>query len=90
MGRLCWISEAPLDEGRYDEAAEAYRKAIAHDELVEAAHRELMRCHAQAGRANQALRHYQAWSDRCAMNSALRRHPETAELHRSLLRGEDV
>jgi cytochrome c-type biogenesis protein CcmH/NrfG len=38
LGRLL------LAQNRHAEAAEAYRKAISYDELVEEAHRELMRC----------------------------------------------
>jgi predicted ATPase/two-component SAPR family response regulator len=77
-------------EGRYAEAAEAYRKAIAHDELLEAAHRELMRCHARLGERSQALRHYQALVELLREELGSLPAPETAELHRSLLRGEDV
>ena len=78
------------EEGRYAEAAEAYRKAIAHDELLEAAHRELMRCHARLGERSQALRHYQALVGLLREELGSPPAPETAELHRSLLRGEDV
>jgi two-component SAPR family response regulator len=79
-----------LKEGRYPEAAEAYRKAIAHDELLEVAHRELMRCHARLGERSQALRHYQALVELLREDLGSLPAPETAELHRSLLRGEDV
>jgi two-component SAPR family response regulator len=78
------------EEGRYAEAAEAYRKAIAHDELLEAAHRELMRCHSRMGELSQALRHYQALVELLREELGSSPAPETAELHRSLLRGEDV
>jgi DNA-binding SARP family transcriptional activator len=78
------------DEGRYAEAAEAYRKAIAHDEFLEVAHRELMRCHARLGERSQALRHYQALAGSLRDELGSSPAPETAELHRSLLRGEDV
>jgi two-component SAPR family response regulator len=78
------------EEGRYDEAAQAYRKAIAHDELLEAAHRELMRCHARLGERSQALRHYQSLLGSLRDELGSSPAPETAELHRSLLRGEDV
>jgi two-component SAPR family response regulator len=78
------------EEGRYAEAAEAYRKAIAHDELLEAAHRELMRCYAHLGERNQALRHYQGMVEMLREELGSSPAPETAELHRSLLRGEDV
>jgi tetratricopeptide (TPR) repeat protein len=43
LGRLLSTRE------RHAEAAEAYRKAIAHDGLLEEAHRGLMRCQAALG-----------------------------------------
>jgi two-component SAPR family response regulator len=55
LGRLLFARD------RYAEAAEAYRKAITHDELLEEAHRELMRCHAALGERGRALRHYEEW-----------------------------
>jgi predicted ATPase/two-component SAPR family response regulator len=78
------------EEGRYAEAAEAYRKAIAQDELLEAAHRELMRCQSRMGELSQALRHYQALVELLREELGSPPAPETAELHRSLLRGEEV
>jgi predicted ATPase/DNA-binding SARP family transcriptional activator len=87
---LLHLGELLSEEGRYAEAAEAYRKAIAHDELLEAAHRELMRCQARLGERSQALRHYQALVGLLREQLGSSPAPETAELHRSLLRGEDI
>lgn len=59
--------EALLSLGRmqfaaanYSQAAEVYRQVIAHDNLLEAAHRELMRCYAQMGERGQMQRQYQS------------------------------
>jgi two-component SAPR family response regulator len=40
-------------------AADAYRKAVAHDELLEEAHRTLMRCQAALGERGRVIRHYE-------------------------------
>src|SRR5205814_1476025 len=48
----------------YVQVAATYRKALAVDNSLEDAHRELMRCLAQLGDTAQALQHYQqfrAW-----------------------------
>jgi two-component SAPR family response regulator len=52
LGRLLSARE------RHAEASEAYRKAIAHDGLLEEAHRGLMRCQAALGERGRALKHY--------------------------------
>jgi predicted ATPase/two-component SAPR family response regulator len=90
LGALLTLGRLLFESARYPEAATAYRKAITHDELLEAAHRGLMRCYAALGERGQALRHYhtllQLLRDELGSSPAL----ETSELHRSLLRGEDV
>lgn len=45
----------------YEQAAETYRRVLAHDNYLEVAHRELMRCYDALGERSQALRHYQAF-----------------------------
>jgi two-component SAPR family response regulator len=52
LGSLLFAQE------RYAEAADAYRKGIAHDRFSEEAHRGLMRCYAAVGEGGRALRHY--------------------------------
>ena len=45
--------------GRYQPAATAFRKAIAHEPLNETAHRELMNCCVHLGETARAVRHYE-------------------------------
>jgi len=45
--------------GRYQPAATAFRKAIAHEPLNETAHRELMNCWVHLGETARAVRHYE-------------------------------
>ncbi len=44
--------------GRYQPAAAAFRRAIAHEPLNETAHRELMNCWVRLGETARAVRHY--------------------------------
>lgn len=53
LGRLLF------EQDRHAEAADVYRKAIAHDGFLEEAHRGLMRCHSALGERGRALRHYE-------------------------------
>ena len=77
-----------LSEGRPAEAAEAYRKAISHDELLEEAHRGLMRSQAASGERGQAIRHYRnlvrLLEDELGSSPA----PETRDLYESLRRSD--
>ena len=45
--------------GRYQAAAAAFRRAVAHEPLNESAHRELMGCWARLGQTARAVRHYE-------------------------------
>ena len=45
--------------GRYQAAATAFRRAVAHEPLNESAHRELMGCWARLGETARAVRHYE-------------------------------
>jgi len=47
-----------LDAGQYAEAVQTYTRAIAHDNLLEAARRGLIYCYAQMGERARALDHY--------------------------------
>jgi DNA-binding SARP family transcriptional activator len=49
-----------LEEGRYEQAAEIYRKAISEDEYLEGAHWGLMRSYARMGDRGRALEHYRS------------------------------
>jgi DNA-binding SARP family transcriptional activator len=84
LGRLL------LGRGRHAEATEAYRKAIAHDELLEEAHRGLMRSQAALGERGRALRHYEALVGLLGEQLGARPAPATRALHESLRAGEEV
>jgi DNA-binding SARP family transcriptional activator len=77
-------------ETNYAQAAAAYKQVIEHDNYVEAAHRELMRCYARLGEQAQALRHYQELVE--LMHDELASPPaaETSALFERLRRGEEV
>ena len=77
-------------EGHYAQAAEAYRKAIAHDSYLEGAHRELMRSYAALGERGQALRHYQSLVELLRKDLGSSPTLETTELYERLRRGADI
>ena len=56
---LLALGAAQAGQAHYAAATATYRRAIAQDSYLEAAHRELMRCLARQGEVGQALRHYQ-------------------------------
>ena len=84
LGRLL------IAQNRHAEAAEAYRKAISHDKLVEEAHRELMRCYAAMGERGRALRHYEELVELLEEQLDTAPAPETSVLRERLLAGEEV
>jgi two-component SAPR family response regulator len=84
LGRLL------LAQNRHAEAAETYRKAISHDELVEEAHRELMRCYAAVGERGRALRHYEDLGESLEKQLGTSPAPETSALYKRLGAGEEV
>jgi predicted ATPase/DNA-binding SARP family transcriptional activator len=84
LGRLLSARE------RYAEAANAYRKAIAHDELLEEAHRELMRCQVALGERGRAIRHYEKLVELLYEQLGTSPAPETRALFERLLAGEEL
>ena len=84
LGRMLFTRE------RHAEAAESYRKAIAQDEFMEEAHRELMRSQAALGERGRALRHYEDLAglleDRLGTSPA----PETTALYERLRAGAEI
>jgi predicted ATPase/DNA-binding SARP family transcriptional activator len=69
---------------RHDEAAEAYRHAVALDDLNEEAHRGLMRSLARCGQRVQALRHYDRLSSLLERELGARPEPGTLALRDQL------
>jgi predicted ATPase/DNA-binding SARP family transcriptional activator len=84
LGRLLFAHD------RHAEAAQAYRKAIAQDELLEEAHRELMRCHAALGERGRALRHYEDLVELLDEQLGTSPAPETKALHERLRAYEEA
>jgi len=74
-------------QARYEPAAQAYRRAIAQDGYLEAAHRELMRCYARLGERGQALRHYQTLAALLRDDLEAAPAPATTALYERLQRG---
>ena len=74
--------------GRYAEAADAYRKTVAHDPYLEVAHRELMRCQAALGERGRALRQYEELVVLLDEELSTRPAPETTAIYESIRAGE--
>ncbi len=73
--------------GRYQPAAAAFRRAVAHDPLNETAHRELMNCWVRLGEPARAVRHYQELADLLQEQVGVPPAAETTALHRRLTGG---
>jgi two-component SAPR family response regulator len=84
LGRLLFAQALPA------EAAEAYRKAISHDRLLEEAHRELMRCQAALGERGRTLRHYEELVELLDEQLGTSPAPETVALYLRLRAGEEA
>jgi DNA-binding SARP family transcriptional activator len=78
-----------LEEGDHAQAAEAYRKTIAHDRYLEAAHRGLMRSYALPGERGRALEHYQTLVGFLREELGTEPAPETRALYEGLRRGDE-
>ncbi len=76
--------------GFLTEAADTYRKAIAHDAYLEETNRELMRCQAALGERGRAIRHYEELVELLVVRLGMAPAPETRALHARLRAGEDV
>jgi two-component SAPR family response regulator len=72
--------------GRYAEAAEVYRTAIAHDPLEESAHRHLMSCLIRLGEPARAARLYQELSARLHDELGIAPSVETTAVYDRLAR----
>ena len=75
-------------DGRYEDAAEVYRRAIAGDPLLETAHRELMRCELRLGERGHAIRQYERLAERLRDEFDAPPAPETTALYQRLRRGD--
>jgi DNA-binding SARP family transcriptional activator len=87
---LLLLGKLHYGQERHAEAADAYRKAIAHDGFLEEAHRGLMRCHAALGERGRAIRHYEELVELLDDQLGTPPAPETSALHQRLRAGEEV
>jgi DNA-binding SARP family transcriptional activator/Mg2+ and Co2+ transporter CorA len=81
------LAELLLGAGRIDEAIGHFETLLEGDPESEAAHRGLMRSHAQAGRMPLALRQYHACRSILRQTQGLDPGPQTQALYLSLLAG---
>lgn len=79
-----------LADAQYANAVAAFQRALAFDNYLEVAHRELMRCFARQGEVAQALRHFDEL--RHLMRAEFNAEPsaETMLLYDRLRRSDDV
>jgi DNA-binding SARP family transcriptional activator len=68
-------------ERRYLAAVDVFTRLVAHDPLLEAAHRGLMRCHAALGDPGRALRQYHELADLLDAQLGAVPAPETTQLY---------
>ncbi|MFC7532927.1 BTAD domain-containing putative transcriptional regulator [Actinoplanes sp. GCM10030250] len=69
---------------RFTEAADVFARLVAHDPLLEAGHRALIRCYAALGEQGRALRQYDELVRLLDVHLGTRPAPETTELHTRL------
>jgi DNA-binding SARP family transcriptional activator len=83
LDALYQLGELLFANGRLVEAAGVYRQAIAHDNLLESAHRELIRCYLALGRPGEAAQQYQLLVQLLADELGVAPAPETTALFAS-------
>jgi predicted ATPase/DNA-binding SARP family transcriptional activator len=70
--------------GRYQPAAAAFRRAVAHEPLNETAHRELMNCWVRLGETARAVQHYRELVELLQERVGVPPAAETTALYRQL------
>ena len=85
---LLLLGELLGSREHHAEAADAYRKAISHDRLLEEAHRGLMRSQVGLGEPGGALRHYEELARMLHEQLGSSPSSETIALYESLRSGE--
>ena len=86
---LLAIGRLHATAGRYQPAAAAFRRAVAHEPLNETAHRELMNCWARLGETARAVRHYQELVELLQEQVGVAPAAETTALYRRLVDAPD-
>jgi DNA-binding SARP family transcriptional activator len=83
-GALAAAGQLLVDAGRPGEAAEVYRRAVAHEPLDETAHRRLMRCLAAIGEPGRVVLIYRELSQRLRAELGVAPAAETTAIYRAL------
>jgi DNA-binding SARP family transcriptional activator len=89
LGLLVDFARCLTEAGEVDAAVDALQQAVVADPLHEGAHRALMRVFVRAGRRQQALAQYQQLRDALQRELAADPDPQTVDLYRVILRGQD-
>ncbi|HEX6386014.1 MAG TPA: BTAD domain-containing putative transcriptional regulator [Anaerolineae bacterium] len=90
LAGLLSLGELLFAENLYERAAETYHQVIALDELLEEAHRGLIRCQSRLGERGLALRQYETLVELLADELGVEPAPETSALYRKLQRGQEL
>ena len=85
VGALTALGERHMKEEHWPEAADAWRRLVARDELDERAYRGLMTCHARLGERSQVQQLYQRMERLLDKQLEAKPQPETTQLYRRLL-----
>jgi pentatricopeptide repeat protein len=87
---LLTLGQLHCEAQEYAEAIQVYRQAIQCDNLLEEAHRSLMRCYARMGERSQALRYYQIMRELLWDELGVEPAPESVLLWQRIQRGDTV
>jgi len=79
------LGERRMKEERWADAADAWRRLVARDELDEPAYRGLMTCHARLGERSQVQQLYQRVERLLEKQLDAKPEPETVQLYRRLV-----
>ena len=90
LNALLDLGQLHYDRGDYAAAAQTYRRAIEKENVLESAHRELMRCYERLGERGQALRHFQTLAQVMRAELGAPPAPESVALYDRLKRGDRV
>jgi DNA-binding SARP family transcriptional activator len=73
-----------VNAGKFRQAVQIYERAVAHEPLDEAAHRELMKCWARLGEPARAVRHYRTLEDYLRKELGAPPAAETARVYENI------
>lgn len=90
LDALLTLGQLYFEQADYPAAQQIYQRVLTHDNYLEIAHREIMRCLARQGEVAQALRHYRTLSDLLLQEVGAPPSSQTTALYQRLKRGEPI